>query len=70
MKKIFTLALLIVLTLSCTTLNPSAEPEQPASNTKTVTDPAQPIEAQSGATFEIVIDSNPTPAITGRSSAC
>ncbi len=60
MKKIFSLLLLAALSFGCSTLNPTTEPEPPAPDTTTSTDPARPIEVQAGETFEIIIDSNPT----------
>lgn len=60
MKKISALLLLASLLMSCAsptstpTLNPAGS-ARPA-----LTDPAQPIEVQSGETFNIVVDSNPS----------
>lgn len=61
MKKIYLLLSVAVLSLGCLTLSPTAEPTfEPASDTFAVTDPNQPIEAQTGGTFVIVIESNPS----------
>lgn len=62
MKKVYALLALTLLSLSCVTLMPTAEPEptrEPVVEIST-TDPNQPVEVQAGETFEIVIESNPT----------
>ena len=60
MQKISTSIFLLILLVGCA--SPTSSPTlDPAGNTRpTLTDPAQPIEVQTGETFHIVIDSNPS----------
>lgn len=74
MKKISILLSMLLFSISCVTLSPVKEPQPTAEPEPTpeleptsepviripTTDPDQPMEAQAGETFEIVIDSNPT----------
>ena len=60
MTKKHALILLVIFSLSCLTLSPKPEEEEPASEPATLTDPAQPIEVQAGETFTIIIASNPS----------
>ena len=74
MKKISILLSILLFSISCVTLSPVKEPQPTAEPEPTpeleptsepviripTTDPDQPMEAQAGETFEIVIDSNPT----------
>jgi predicted secreted protein len=61
MKKIYLLLFVTILSIGCLTLSPTAEPTpEPARKTVATTDPNQSIEVQTGGTFDIFIDSNPT----------
>ena len=60
MKKTFAIILLASLLMGCSTPTP-APTANPAGNTRpALTDPAQLIEVQTGETFNIVVDSNPS----------
>lgn len=56
MKKIPIVLLLVILLVSCSTPTPTSI----AQTRPALTDPAQPIEVQSGEMFHIVVDSNPS----------
>lgn len=60
MKKISALLLLASLLAACSTQTPAPTLNPAGSARPALTDPAQPIEVQSGETFNIVVDSNPS----------
>lgn len=69
MKKIYLLLSVVILSVACLTLTPTAEPTsepvieptpETPSEAPAISDPAQLIDVQTGETFVIVLDTNPS----------